>query len=83
MTKHYHHYFYHYARPRKSSAHPSHPSQPGEDQSEWLSYFIANEEQSVAKPYYEISNDLKSYKSFKFDLKQTTCEVLWNKYFTR
>lgn len=53
---------------------------PGEDQSEWQSYFMADGGRQLVAPYYEIGNDHKRHTSFKFNLKQLECSLIWNKF---
>lgn len=53
---------------------------PGEDQKEWQSYFMADGGRQLVAPYYEIDNDHKRHRSFKFNLKQLECGLIWNKF---
>ena len=56
-------------------------SNPGEDQLEWQSYFMVNHEtKELVAPYYEIGNDHKKHSSFKLNLKQVECGLIWNKF---
>ncbi|KAH7645586.1 acetylcholinesterase-like protein [Dermatophagoides farinae] len=56
---------------------------PGQSHMEWQKYFMTNtgindDIKMVITPYYEIANNYRTYESFKFNLKQTECEIVWN-----
>src|SRR5699024_1289180 len=58
---------------------------PGEDQSEWQSYFMADGKgggggRELVAPYYEIGDEHKRHTSFKFNLKQLECGLIWNQF---
>lgn len=55
-------------------------STPGDEQSEWQSYFMGADGQTVVAPYYEVGIQPKSHSSLKLDLKRTECD-LWNQYY--
>ena len=54
---------------------------PGNDQPEWNKYFHANNGEDAVYPYYEINNNYKSHQSFKFNLKQLECDVVWKRFY--
>ena len=56
---------------------------PGQSHMEWQKYFMTNtgindDNKMVITPYYEIANNYRTHESFKFNLKQTECEIVWN-----
>ncbi|KAH9421440.1 hypothetical protein DERP_010577 [Dermatophagoides pteronyssinus] len=57
---------------------------PGQSQMEWQKYFKTNKneiETITITPYYEIGNNYKTHESFKFNLKQIECEIIWNAFY--
>ena len=54
-------------------------SEPDESHSEWQRYFLSSDGKDVIAPYYEIGNQYQTSESYKYNLKQVECELVWNK----